>query len=121
MSNSQFSAVFMNAVSKSMFNASGWQPYGDAYPLSEIWKAQGIDLNTIDGDKAEVIEASFNDGSTGLRISVPFKDGSKIELKLSGKSDLLPGDSVKISSITGQELRKAGSEPIVRFDGEAIE
>lgn len=118
MSKVNLSATFITAASKSMFNASGWQPVGEAYSLKDIWEAQDIDYSAIDGDVAKVTATNFADGNVGLRISVPFKDGTKVELKLSGKSTLEEGDKVKISSITGQELHKAGSEPIVRFDGE---
>lgn len=117
----KISPLFLMAAQKAMFNASNWQPVGDSHSLKEIWDAQGIDFGSIDGDTADVTSTEFSDGNIGLRISVPFKDGSVVELKLSGKSDLEEGDKVKISSIRGQELHKAGSEPIVRYDGEAVE
>lgn len=120
MSKKSFSAGFLTAVKKSQFNGSEWRPVDDEkYTLEEIWDVTNPGLyEQIDGDTAEVTATEFADGQIGLRITVPFKDGTALELKLSGKSDLEEGDKVKISSIYGQELRKVGQEPIVRYDGE---
>lgn len=113
----KFNQGFVSAVSKSMFNSSEWKPVGEKYSLKEIWDATNPGLyDQIDGTTAEVTLTEFADGQTGYRITVPFKDGSQVELKLSGKSTLEEGDIVKIDSITGQELRKVGQDPIVRFD-----
>lgn len=118
MANAKFSAAFFAAVSNSMFNGSQWMPTGEKYSLKDIWAETNPGLyDQIDGDEATVTATEFQDGSTSLRIEVPFKDGSAIQLKLSGKSELEEDDKVKISSIYGQELKKAGSDPIVRYDG----
>ena len=115
----KLTASFMTAAQKSVFNSSEWKPFGEKYSLKEIWAVTNPGLyDEIDGDVAEVTATEFSDGQIGLRITVPFKDGSNLELKLSGKSDLEEGDKVKIDTITGQELHKVGSEPIVRYDGE---
>lgn len=119
MSQSKFNAMFLNAEKSSVFNASTWNPVGDAYSLQEVWDEAHPGLyDEIDGDEATVTETTFNDGSTSKRISVPFKDGSSIELKLSGRSNLNVGDQVKVSSIKAQQLHKAGNDDIVRYDGE---
>ena len=118
----QLSASFVAAAAKSMFNPSEWKPFGEKFNLKDIWAVTNPGLyDQIDGDKAEVTSTEFADGQTGLRITVPFKDGTSIDLKLSGRSDLEEGDEVLISSITGQELHKVGSDPIVRYDGEVAE
>lgn len=117
-----FSATFLVAAKKSVFNSSEWKPFGPSYTLKEIWDVTDPGLyDQIDGDTAEVTATEFADGQIGLRITVPFKDGSSIELKLSGKSDLEEGDKVKVSTIKGQELHKAGQDPIVRYDAELAE
>ena len=117
-----FGKSFLNAVSNSQFNSSEWKPFGEKYTLKEVWEVTNPGAwEQINGDTAEVTATEFADGQIGLRISVPFKDGSNIELKLSGKSALEEGDRVKIASITCQELHKMGSDPIVRYDGEVAE
>lgn len=109
----------MAAATKSMFNSSEWKPFGEKYSLKDIWEETNPGLyDQIAGDTAEVTATEFQDGSISLRITVPFKDNTSVELKLSGRSTLVEGDIVKIDSITGQELRKAGSNPIVRYDAE---
>ncbi len=116
------SKAFQIAVSKSVFNSSEWKPFGEKYTLKQVWAELNPGLyEEIDGDVAEVTATSFSDGQIGLRITVPFKDGSSIDLKLSGKSDLIEGDKVKVDTITCQELHKVGQEPIVRYDGVAID
>lgn len=118
----KFSASFFSAVSNSMFNGSQWQPYGEEYPLKDIWAETNPGLyENIEGDTAEVTATDFADGKISLRITVPFKDGTSVQLKLSGRSELEEGDIVKIDSIKGQELHKAGSNPIVRYDAELAE
>lgn len=117
----KLSSGFIVAANKAIFNGSEWKPFGEKFSLKEIWDVTNPGLyDNIDGDVAEVTATEFADGEISLRITVPFKDGSSVELKLSGKSELEEGDKVKISSITGQELHKVGSEPIVRYDGEAV-
>lgn len=117
----RFSASFLAAEAKSTFNGSSWTPVREAYSLKDIWEETHPGLySQIDGDTAEVTATEFKDG-VGLRIEVPFKDGTSLELKLSGKSNLEEGDKVAISSITGQELKKIGSENIVRYDGRRVE
>ena len=107
---------------KSMFNSSEWKPFGEAQPLKDLWDAlyPGEDLyNQIDGEEATVVAVDFESGDTALRLEIPLKDGSAIQLKL-GKGDYEEGDKVKISTITAQELHKVGSDPIVRYSGEVI-
>lgn len=114
-----FNSQFLQAVAKSTFNSSEWKPTGERYSLKDVWAVTNPGLyKEIDGDVAEVTATEFADGQVGLRITVPFKDGSSLELKLSGKSELDEGDKVKIDSITCQQLTKVGSDPIVRYDGE---
>ena len=118
----KISASFVAAAQKSMFNSSEWKPFGEKFSLKDIWDVTNPGLyDNVEGDVAEVTATEFADGQVGLRINVPFKDGTSIELKLSGRSDLEEGDKVKISSITGQELHKVGSDPIVRYDGTVAE
>ena len=119
---SKLNATFMNAVKSSMFNASEWKPEGEPMSLKDIWAETDPGLyDKIKGDKAEVTATTFEDGNMSLRITVPFKDGGSVQLKLSGKSDLDEGDVVSVASIKGQLLTKAGSDPIVRYDAVAIE
>lgn len=118
----KISAAFMSAAANSMFNKSEWRPVGEAYSLEDIWDAQYPDsglYSQIDGDEAEVVAVDFESGDTALRLEIPFKDGTSIQLKLA-KGDYDEGDKVKISSIKGQELRKVGADPIVRYSGEVI-
>ena len=113
------SKSFLAVASTSVFNKSEWVPTGDAFTLKEICDATGMfNYEDIDGDEAEVTAAEFSDGSTSLRLTVPFKDGSSIELK-AGKAiqnGYDEGDKVKIDLIYGQELKKAGQPSIVRYD-----
>lgn len=113
------SKSFLAVASNSVFNKSEWVPTGDAFTLAEICEATGMfDLKDVDGDEAEVTAAEFSDGSTSLRLTVPFKDGSSIELK-AGKgiqNGFDEGDKVKLNLIYGQELKKAGQPSIVRYD-----
>lgn len=110
---------FLAVVNNSVFNKSEWVPTGDAFTLEEVCEATGMfDYKDIAGDEAEITSAEFSDGSTSLRITVPFKDGSSIELK-AGKAiqnGFDEGDKVKINLIFGQELKKAGQPSIVRYD-----
>lgn len=113
------SKSFLAVASNSVFNKSEWVPTGDAFTLAEICDATGMfNLDDVDGDEAEVTAAEFSDGSTSLRLTVPFKDGSSIELK-AGKAiqnGYDEGDKIKIDLIYGQELKKAGQPSIVRYD-----
>ena len=115
----KISAGFLAVVNNSVFNKSEWVPTGDAFTLAEICDATGMfNYGDIKGDEAEVTAAEFSDGSTSLRLTIPFKDGSSIELK-AGKAiqnGYDEGDKVKISLIFGQELKKAGQPSIVRYD-----
>ncbi len=100
-------------------NPLEWSPLGEKFTLEEICKASCMfNINDVDGEEAEIIASEFSDGSTSLRICIPFKDGSFIELK-AGKAILEgfnEGDKVKITLIYGQELKKVGSPSIVRYD-----
>jgi hypothetical protein len=113
------SKSFLAVANNSVFNKSEWVPTGDAFTLEEICEAtEMFDYKDIQGDEAEVTAAEFSDGSTSLRLTVPFKDGSSIELK-AGKAiqnGYDEGDKVKINLIFGQELKKAGQPSIVRYD-----
>lgn len=113
------SKSFLAVASSSVFNKSEWVPTGDAFTLKEICDATGMfNLDDVDGDEAEITAAEFSDGSTSLRITLPFKDGSSIELK-AGKAiqnGYDEGDKIKIDLIYGQELKKAGQPSIVRYD-----
>ena len=113
------SKSFLAVASNSVFNKSEWVPTGDAFTLAEICDATGMfNYEDIKGDEAEVTAAEFSDGSTSLRLTVPFKDGSSIELK-AGKAiqnGYDEGDKIKIDLIYGQELKKAGQPSIVRYD-----
>lgn len=113
------SKSFLAVANNSVFNKSEWVPTGDAFTLKEICDATGMfNYEDIDGDEAEVTAAEFSDGSTSLRLTVPFKDGSSIELK-AGKAiqnGYDEGNKVKINLIYGQELKKAGQPSIVRYD-----
>lgn len=121
MAKKKVNASFLANAKKSIFNASDWTPVGEPYDLEDVWEdVTGIPYKDISSDKAEITATEFSDGSVGLRIAVPVKDGSVIELKLSGKSDLEEGDYVDISTITAQELKKAGQDNIVRYDGEPV-
>ena len=108
------SKSFLAVANNSVFNKSEWVPTGDAFTLEEICEAtEMFDYKDIQGDEAEVTAAEFSDGSTSLRLTVPFKDGSSIEAIQNGYDE---GDKVKINLIFGQELKKAGQPSIVRYD-----
>lgn len=113
------SKSFLAVASNSVFNKSEWVPTGDAFTLKEVCDATGMfNYDDIDGDEAEVTAAEFSDGSTSLRLTIPFKDGSSIELK-AGKviqNGYDEGQKVKIDLIYGQELKKARQPSIVRYD-----
>ena len=118
----KISASFLAVAGNSMFNSSEWRPFGEAYALKDIWEAQFPDqdlYNNIAGDEAEVVAVEFASGDTALRLEIPFKDGTSVQLKLA-KGSYDEGDKVKISSITGQELHKVGADPIIRYSGEVI-
>lgn len=107
------------AAAKSMFSPSEWKPVGDPVNLKDLWEVTNPGLyDEIEGETAEVTAASFKDGTVGMRITISFKDGETMDLRLSGKSDLEEGDLVSISSITAQELKKVGRDTIVRYDAE---
>ena len=100
-------------------NPLEWSPVGDKFTLEEVCEAtEMFNINDVDGDKADITAVEFSDGSTFLRISIPFKDGSSIELK-AGKNiqeGFEKGDKIKIALIYGQELKKIGQSAIVRYD-----
>lgn len=122
MAKVMLSAAFVNAAQKSMFNPSEWVPFGNPYTLKDIWSVTNPGLyEEIDGELAEVTSTSFDNGDVAYRLTIPFKNGSSVDLKLSSKSDLVEGDKVRIDSIKGQELHKVGQDPIVRYDGELAE
>ena len=123
MATRKMSQSLIAAEAKSVFNANGWDPVDEPWPLKELWAVTrpGV-YEKIVGDKAPVTLTTFEDGSIGKRISITIKGQSKpIELKVSSKSDLEEGDYVRISTITGQELSKIGSDNILRYDGELFE
>lgn len=96
-----------------------WTPIGDAFTLKEICDETGMfNYDDIRGEEAEIIRMEFAGGSSTLRIVIPFKDGTKKELKagrgIQKKYD--EGDKVKIALIYGQKLNKNGHENIVRYD-----
>ena len=96
-----------------------WIAVGDKFTLEEICEATSMfSYGDILGDEAKLTEIELADGSTTLRIVIPFKDGTKIELK-AGKgiqSDFADGDNIKVNLIYGQELHKIGQKSIVRYD-----
>lgn len=118
----KISSAFMAVESSSMFNASEWKPVpNEKHSLKEIWaEAHPGMYEKIEGEVAPVTATQFENG-VGLRITIPFTDGSSLDLKLSGKSSLEEGDLVKIDTITGQLLRKLGKNDIIRYDGELAE
>lgn len=111
------SQSLLQAEATSFFNSSEWKAVGKPVSLEDIWaeKHPGL-FDEIDGD-AEVTATEFPDGSVGMRLTVHFKDGGSVELKLSSKSELEEGDMVDPNTITIQELHKAGEKPIARYDG----
>lgn len=113
------SKSFLAAASNAEFNPSTWTPVeGEVHSLKEIWDAQHPGLyDQIDGDTAPVTATEFENG-IGKRITISFKNGSTMDLKLSGKSVLEEGDEVKIDTIKGQLLRKIGQDDILRYDAE---
>ena len=115
-------ASFLSAAKKAMFNPNSWKPVGEPVSLKEIWDAMSPGMyEEIDGDVATVTSVTFDDGNTAYRISIPMKGGDAVELNLSPQSDLTEDDEVAISSITGQLLRKAGQDDIIKYDGELYE
>ena len=113
---------FLAVAANSVFNSSEWKPFGEKYSLKDIWEAQfpGQDIySNIDGNEATVVAVDFASGDTALRLEIPFKDGTSVQLKLA-KGDYEEGDKVKIDTITGQELHKVGADPIVRYSGEIL-
>lgn len=100
-------------------NPFEWSPIGDKFTIEEICEATGMfSLNDVDGDEAEIVAAEFSDGSTPLRIAIPFKDGSNIELKVGTNilNSYDEGDKIHLSLIYGQQLHKVGKSDIVRYD-----
>ena len=115
-------ASFLSAAKKAMFNPNSWKPVGEPVSLKEIWDAMSPGMyEEIDGDVATVTSVTFEDGNTAYRISIPMKGGDAVELNLSPQSDLTEDDEVAISSITGQLLRKAGQDDIIKYDGDLYE
>lgn len=121
MAQRNISQAMIAAASGSEFNPSEWKKVEEPVDLKDLWAVTHPGLyKEIEGDKAEVVIASFDNGDA-LRIRIPFKDGSSMDLKVSGKSSLDEGDFVKISTIKGQMLRKVGQKDIMRYDGELAE
>lgn len=118
----KINASFLSAAMKAQFNGGSWSKVGEPVSLQDIWAQTmpGV-WDEIDGDKAQVIAKTFDSGDVALRIAVPIKGGSVIELKLSSNTDLEEDDYVSINSITGQLLRKPGYEDIVKFDADLYE
>ena len=115
-------ASFLSAAKKAMFNPNSWKPVGEPVSLKEIWDAMSPGMyEEIEGDVATVTSVTFEDGNTAYRISIPMKGGDAVELNLSPQSDLTEDDEVAISSITGQLLRKAGQDDIIKYDGDLYE
>lgn len=111
----KFSSSFLAAEAQSTFNKSSWTPVGPSYTLKEVWdELYPGQYKEIASSTAKVIAVEFDD-DISLRIAIPMKDGSTIELKL-GKCDLEEDDIVSIDSITVQELAKTGKKNIVRYN-----
>lgn len=115
----KFSASFIKAEAQSTFNKSSWTPVGKTYTLKEVWdELHPGQYDQIASSTAKVIAVEFEDGIS-LRIAIPIKDGSTIELKV-GKCSLEEDDIVSIGSITAQELAKSGKKNIVRYSAIAV-
>ena len=100
-------------------NPLEWSPIGDKFTLEEVCEAtEMFDINDVDGEEAEITAVKLSNESISLRISIPFKDGSSIELKAGNtiQKGFEEGDKVKVNLIYGQELHKIGSPSIVRYD-----
>ena len=96
-----------------------WSPVGDKFTLEEVCEAtEMFNINDVDGEEAEITAVELSEDSISLRISIPFKDGSSIELKAGNtiQKGFEEGDKVKVNLIYGQELHKIGSPSIVRYD-----
>lgn len=114
---------YIDLLAEEVSESNGqWEPYGEAYSLKDIWDVLTYPdedkYEQIDGDVAEVIAIESEEGKYFLRIEIPFKDSSSVELKLSPLSKLEEGDKVVISTIVGQEFHRKGYASIVRYDGE---
>lgn len=108
---------FLNAFAKQEFNPSEWSTYGEPYTLKEVWEAlrPGVFEKIT---SAEVIVARFPDGSSRKKIAVSVEGEARpLEYTLGKNTLLCEGDLVDPASITCQELRKLGADPIVRCDG----
>ena len=111
---------FLIHATAAMFNGSSWTPTGEKMSLKDIWASTNPGLfESIKGNPV-VTATRFEDGQIGYRITVSFTNGSSIDLKLSGKSDLIEGDEVDANSIEGIELAKVGQDNIVRYDGKKV-
>lgn len=108
-----------DAVKSSFFINSNWNPVpGSEKTLEEALNGEVPGLfEEIDGNLGEVQGTEFADGSLTFNIVVPLKDGSAIELRLSGKSELEEGDIVDLSTVKGVTLKKRGEKDIFRYDG----
>jgi len=113
------SNAFLSVEDQSLFNSSEWKPVpGEQHSLKDIWAVKHPGMyDQIDGDTAAVTCTQFESG-IGKRLTISFKDGSTIDLKLSGRSNLSEGDEVKVDTIKGQLLRKLGQKDIIRYDAE---
>ena len=102
-------------------NANTWTPFGEKKSLKEIWTvANPVNYDQIDGDLAEVIAKELPNSRLSLRIRIPFKNGSYIDLIPSINSYFEEGDEIIISTITGQTFRKKGADSVVFYDGELL-
>ena len=100
-------------------NPLEWSPVGDKFTLEEVCEVtEMFNINDVDGEEAEITAVELSEDSISLRISIPFKDGSSIELKAGNtiQKGFEEGDKVKVNLIYGQELHKIGSPSIVRYD-----
>lgn len=115
------SARYKAAASGSFFNAATWTPVGEPIGYPDYLEAIKPGLSKmVDGNIGEVVTMEFDNGLSD-RLVIPLKGGSQVELRLSGKSNLVDGDQVDITKVTGQLLEKAGSKDIVRYDAPALE
>lgn len=113
----KINAAVASAIQASMFNASTWTPKGEVITLKEAWEDAFPGMYSKITE-AKVTSTSFADGSVAKRITVFLNNGSNIELKLSGLSDLTEGDVVDPATIKGQMLEKMNSKDIFRWDAE---
>ena len=110
---------FLQAAKLSMFNPSNWVPVDSAYTLEELWDAMAPgQYAQIKGDEAKCVLVEFEDGQSALRLEIAFTNGTSTQLKMSKafQDSHDEGDTVKVSLIYAQELKKVGQPSIVRYD-----